>query len=229
MFAICLVAGMMSVIGCTHKYAEQRMAMIKNQLIRRGISDSKVLDAMSTVPRHRFIPENQRLRAYDDGPVPIGRGQTISQPYIVALMSELMELSNDDRVLEIGTGSGYQAAILAEIVKQVYTIEIIPELGNRARDVLAELSYENVEVRIGDGYFGWPEHAPFDAIMVTAAPEDVPEALIKQLAVGGRLVIPVGSYPQQDLKKIVKTKDGVVETNVIPVLFVPMTGEIQKK
>lgn len=202
--------------------------MIEEQIIARGIKDKRVIQAMRKVPRHVFIPETNRSRAYDDSPVPIGQGQTISQPYIVACMTELLHLSPDDTVLEIGTGSGYQAAILAEIAKEVYTIEIIPELGKRAENALQELHYENIKVKIGDGYHGWPEYAPFDAIIVTAAPEYIPEPLIDQLKMDGRLVVPVGVYPYQELKQIVKTPEGIEEHDITSVLFVPMTGEAQK-
>lgn len=202
--------------------------MIEEQIIARGIKDKRVIQAMRKVPRHVFIPETNRSRAYDDSPVPIGQGQTISQPYIVACMTELLHLSPDDTVLEIGTGSGYQAAILAEIAKEVYTIEIIPELGKRAENALQELHYENIKVKIGDGYHGWPEYAPFDAIIVTAAPEYVPEPLIDQLKMDGRLVVPVGVYPYQELKQIVKTPEGIEEHDITSVLFVPMTGEARK-
>lgn len=202
--------------------------MIEEQIIARGIKDKRVIQAMRKVPRHVFIPETNRSRAYDDSPVPIGQGQTISQPYIVACMTELLHLSPDDTVLEIGTGSGYQAAILAEIAKEVYTIEIIPELGKRAENALQELHYENIKVKIGDGYHGWPEYAPFDAIIVTAAPEYIPEPLIDQLKMDGRLVVPVGVYPYQELKQIVKTPEGIEEHDITSVLFVPMTGEARK-
>lgn len=202
--------------------------MIEEQIIARGIKDKRVIQAMRKVPRHVFIPETNRSRAYDDRPVPIGQGQTISQPYIVACMTELLHLSPDDTVLEIGTGSGYQAAILAEIAKEVYTIEIIPELGKRAENALQELHYENIKVKIGDGYHGWPEYAPFDAIIVTAAPAYVPEPLIDQLKMDGRLVLPVGVYPYQELKQIVKTPEGIEEHDITSVLFVPMTGEARK-
>lgn len=202
--------------------------MIEEQIIARGIKDKRVIQAMRKVPRHVFIPETNRSRAYDDSPVPIGQGQTISQPYIVACMTELLHLSPDDTVLEIGTGSGYQAAILAEIAKEVYTIEIIPELGKRAENALQELHYENIKVKIGDGYHGWPEYAPFDAIIVTAAPAYVPEPLIDQLKMDGRLVVPVGVYPYQELKQIVKTPEGIEEHDITSVLFVPMTGEARK-
>lgn len=211
-----------------HDFKRQRADMIQGQIIMRGVKDERVIAAMAKIPRHLFIPQENRSRSYDDSPVSIGYGQTISQPYIVALMTELLDLSPGDKVLEIGTGSGYQAAVLGEIVREVFTIEIIPELGTRAEKILAELNYTNISVRVGDGYFGWTEHAPFDAIIVTAAPPFVPPALMHQLKAGGRLVIPVGDYPYQELKKYTKSPDGISEQSVIPVLFVPMTGEAQK-
>jgi len=185
--------------------------------------DPQVMSAIRTVPRHEFVPEGHRQYAYLNRPLPIGEDQTISQPYIVALMTDLAGVSEDSRVLEIGTGSGYQAAVLAEIVAHVYTIEIIETLGRRAERTLERLGYENVSVRIGDGYKGWPEHAPFDAIIVTAAPETVPEPLKEQLAVGGRLVIPVGpQYGDQSLQVLVKQANGELTTSdVLPVRFVP--------
>ena len=196
--------------------------MVKNQLEKRGIQDKGVLRAMRETPRHLFIPENLRDMAYDDGPLPIGEGQTISQPYIVALMTELLELNGDERILEIGTGSGYQAAVLSPLVKKVYSIEIVKSLADRAEGKLKELQYHNVSVKWGDGYQGWVEHAPYDAIIVTAAPDQVPQALIDQLKIGSRLVLPVGTYFQK-LKVITKMRDGEIgEKNIISVRFVPM-------
>jgi len=183
---------------------------------------------MRKVPRHRFVRPGAENLAYEDHPLQIGSGQTISQPYIVAYMTEAAEISPTDKVLEIGTGSGYQAAILGEVAREVYTIEIIPELAESARSILAELGYANVHVKAGNGYLGWPEHAPFDAIVVTAAPDQVPQALVDQLAVGGRMVIPVGSA-NQDMMIIERTKSGVVERRTIPVRFVPMTGKPEKE
>lgn len=195
-----------------------------------GISraDERVMDAMGEVPRHEFVPPELRgAAAYRDRPLPIGNGQTISQPYIVALMSDLADVGPESIVLEIGTGSGYQAAILAEIVNHVYTIEIVEPLGRRAAETLERLGYDNVSVRIGDGYAGWPEQAPFDAIVVTAAPEQVPEPLVQQLRIGGRLVIPVGGRGQtQSLQVLEKTGAGeILTTDVLPVRFVPFTRD----
>ena len=201
-----------------------REKMVESQIKARGVKDPRVLSALLKVERHRFVPEKYLDSAYSDQPLPIGEGQTISQPYIVALMTELLELKGYERVLEIGTGSGYQAAILAELAKEVYTIEIIEPLASRAREKLSELGYQNIKVKAGDGYLGWPEAAPFDAIIVTAAPDHIPKPLIEQLKERGRMVLPVGVYTQE-LKKIVK-RSGKMETiNVIPVVFVPMTGE----
>ena len=189
--------------------------------------DSRVMSAIRTVPRHEFVPEEHRQYAYLNRPLPIGEDQTISQPYIVALMTDLAGVNEQSRVLEIGTGSGYQAAVLAEIVAHVYTIEIIAALGRRAEQTLERLGYENVSVRVGDGYKGWPEHAPFDAIIVTAAPDTVPEPLKEQLAVGGRLVIPVGpQYGEQSLQVLVKQANGeLTKSDVLPVRFVPFTRD----
>jgi protein-L-isoaspartate(D-aspartate) O-methyltransferase len=200
----------------------ERNQMVAAQIQARGVKDPRVLDAMRRVPRHRFIPTALEPEAYSDRPLPIGNAQTISQPYIVAYMTETLELEVGDSVLEIGTGSGYQAAVLGELVREVYTIEIVAELAGRATRTLADLGYANVHVRHGDGYAGWPEHAPFDAIMVTAAPDHVPDPLVQQLAVGGRLIIPVGTGDQQ-LRLIRKTDSGIVERTTIPVRFVPFT------
>jgi protein-L-isoaspartate(D-aspartate) O-methyltransferase len=198
-----------------------RQKMLQEQIVARGIEDVHVLRAMLKVPRHKFVPAHIQRFAYQDSPLPIGYGQTISQPYIVALMSELAHLGPTDKVLEIGTGSGYQAAVLAEIVHQVYTVEILEELAKSSRKRLSELGYENIQVKWGDGYLGWEEFAPYDAIIVTAAPDKVPKALKEQLKIGGRLVIPVGSLAQE-LKLIIKTETGLEEKSVIPVRFVPM-------
>jgi len=189
--------------------------------------DTRVSRALSVVPRHEFVPPAQRDEAYVNSPLPIGQGQTISQPYIVALMTELAGVDEDSVVLEVGTGSGYQAAVLAEIVRHVYTIEIIPELGHQAAVTLRRLGYDNITARIGDGYNGWPEQAPFDAILVTAAPEEVPQPLLEQLKPGGRLVIPVGSYARvQSLRVLSITESGEFESrDVLPVGFVPLTRD----
>ncbi|MEE9218057.1 MAG: protein-L-isoaspartate(D-aspartate) O-methyltransferase [Acidobacteriota bacterium] len=209
------------------EWAAERRRMVRMQLEARGIRDPAVRRAMEKVPRHRFVPEALLAQAYDDGPLPIGHSQTISQPYIVALMSEALRLSPQDTVLEIGTGSGYQAAVLAEIVRQVYTIEIVEPLGREAQARLRALGYQNVHVRIADGYRGWPEHAPFDAIILTAAPDHVPEPLIEQLKVGGRMILPIGSR-EQDLVLLERTLDGVKRRTLTPVRFVPMTGEAEE-
>jgi len=195
------------------------------------VRDTRVLDAMRKVPRHEFVPPDQAPFAYDDRPLPIGEGQTISQPFIVGAMTEALELKPSDRVLEIGTGSGYQAAVLAEIVSEVYTMEIVEPLSLGAEKALARLGYRNVHVRAGDGFRGWPEHAPFDAIIVTCAPEKVPAPLVDQLKVGGRMVIPLGAdvdgrpWAAQDLVIVRKTEKGVETSKSMDVRFVPMTGE----
>ena len=197
-----------------------REAMVDRQIEARGIRDPRVLNAMRQVPRERFVPPDVAPVAYADQPLPIGYGQTISQPYIVAYMSEALHVTENAKVLEIGTGSGYQAAVLGELAREVYTIEIVPELAERARATLEGLGYSNVHVRAGDGYLGWPEQAPFDAIMVTAAPDHVPQPLVDQLALGGRLVIPVGDVEQQ-IRILTRTAKGIEETRTIPVRFVP--------
>jgi protein-L-isoaspartate(D-aspartate) O-methyltransferase len=202
----------------------RREAMVEQQIEQRGVKDPRVLDAMRTVPRERFVPPELAARAYEDNPLPIGQGQTISQPYIVAYMTEALGVTGAHTVLEIGTGSGYQAAILGELARHVYTIEIVPELAARAAATLTSLGYANVDVRAGDGYAGWPEHAPFDRILVTAAPEQIPQPLIDQLAVGGRLVAPVGSQGDAQWITIVdRTPQGIVQKRTIPVQFVPFT------
>lgn len=210
-------------------YKAQREQMVEQQLKRRGISDKAVLNAMRTVKRHLFVPTAIAPEAYSDGALPIGHKQTISQPYMVAYMTQVIEPTPGMKVLEIGTGSGYQAAVLAEIVKQVYTIEIIPEHGKAAAARLKQLGYNNVEVKIGDGYAGWEEHAPFDAIVVTAGAESVPPPLFAQLKEGGRMVIPVGPvYRTQTLKLIEKKRGKAVTRNLMPVVFVPFTREGQQ-
>jgi protein-L-isoaspartate(D-aspartate) O-methyltransferase len=204
-----------------------RESMVSQQIEARGIKDPLVLESMRTVPRHLFVPENGRDGAYLDSPLPIGDSQTISQPYIVALMTELLEVRPGSRVLEIGTGSGYQAAVLAAMGVEVYSIEIRTRLCEKARETLAELDFTSVEVRCGDGYGGWPEEAPFDGIIVTAAPELVPGPLLEQLAPGANMVIPVGDF-YQELKVITRKDGGFEERAVIPVRFVPMTGEVER-
>ena len=207
--------------------AGERERMVDRQIEARGIRDPRVLAALRTVPRHRFVPPALQDQAYADTPLPIGSSQTISQPYIVAYMTEALRLPPAAAVLEIGTGSGYQAAVLAELARAVYSIEIVPELAERSARVLAELEYGNIRLRTGDGYRGWPEAAPFDGIMVTAAPDHVPPALVEQLAPGARLVIPVGRFAQ-DMRIVTRTADGSVSETTIPVRFVPMTGEAQR-
>jgi protein-L-isoaspartate(D-aspartate) O-methyltransferase len=207
--------------------AAARQRMVREQLEARGIRDPRVLAAMASVPRHEFVPEALRDSAYEDHPLPIGHGQTISQPYVVAAMSEALGLSGDERVLEIGTGSGYQAAVLAVLCREVYTIEIVEPLAERARADLARLGYANVHARAGDGYRGWPEHAPFDAVIVTAAPDHVPAPLVEQLVIGGRLVLPVGAG-FQELVRITRTAEGVERESLMGVRFVPMTGEAER-
>ena len=208
------------------KFEAARARMVAEQVEGRGVRDPAVLAAMRKVPRHRFVPESLSGEAYDDHPLPIGLGQTISQPYIVALMTELSRPRAGIKVLEVGTGSGYQAAVLAEIVGTVFTIEIVPELGRDAQTTLSEMGYRNIRVFVGDGFDGRPQDAPFDAIVVTAAPETIPPPFLAQLAVGGRLVIPVGSA-EQELLVVTKTQDGYRRESVIPVRFVPMTGKAE--
>jgi protein-L-isoaspartate(D-aspartate) O-methyltransferase len=202
----------------------RRLGMVETQIAARGVTDPAVLEAMRAVPRHLFVPEALRARAYDDNPLPIGDGQTISQPYVVAVMTAAIRPRKSMRVLEVGTGSGYQAAVLAACVAEVDSVEVIPALGRRAGSLLKELGYRNVEVRIGDGFDGWPERAPYDAIVLTAAPERVPQPLLGQLKEGGRLVAPVGRGVQ-DLVVITKTGRGMVTEVIDAVRFVPMTGK----
>ncbi len=205
-------------------YAAAREAMVRQQIVARGIREPRVIEAMRQTQRHLFIPPAERDRAYADSPVPIGEGQTISQPYIVALMTELVRPQPDDVALEVGTGSGYQAAVLSRLVKHVYTIELEETLGRRASAALREQKYDNITVRIGDGYGGWSEHAPFDVIMVTAAPEQVPQPLSAQHKPGGRLIVPVGPrFTVQELLLIEKDASGEVRTKTVsPVMFVPL-------
>lgn len=208
------------------QYKGVREKMVKTQIEARGIKNPLILDALRSVHRHLLVPENLREFAYMDRPLAIGDGQTISQPYIVAYMTNLLDPKKDMKVLEIGTGSGYQAAVLAEIVSEVYTVEIIEKLGRRAEKDLEEMGYENIYVKIGDGYAGWEEHAPYDAILVTAAAPQIPQPLIDQLKVGGRMIIPVGPVAQtQELVMVEKTPDEVKKKNLLPVRFVPFTRD----
>ena len=207
-------------------FAERRNAMIVETIQARGVSDPVVLAVMKKVERHLFVDPALKESAYADRPLPIGYGQTISQPYIVALMTELLQLDKSDTVLEVGTGSGYQAAVLGEIAKEVHTVEIIPELGNLARERLEQLGYKNVQVKVGDGYFGWQDHAPYDGIIVTAAATHIPPPLIEQLKPGGRMIIPVGPvFYVQTLILVEKREDGSIrQKSLMPVQFVPLTG-----
>lgn len=229
-----LCLGILGVFGCRGEghmrqvdWSVARQAMVERQIMARGVSNPRVLEAMRTVERHLFVPEDVRDLAYTDQPLPIGWGQTISQPYIVALMTELLDPQPGDTVLEIGTGSGYQAAVLATIVDHVYTIEILQPLADQAKARLESLGYRNVTVRCGDGYHGWPEHAPFDGIIVTAAPPSLPQPLVEQLKVGARMVVPVGEM-FQELQVITKGETGYRVEPSIPVRFVPMVGEAQR-
>jgi protein-L-isoaspartate(D-aspartate) O-methyltransferase len=210
-------------------YLEERAAMVRDQIRSRGIKDERVLEAMLKVQRHCFVPDAYLNQAYEDYPLPVGEGQTISQPYIVAFMTEALELKSQDKVLEIGTGSGYQAAILAEICDSVFTIEIFQSLGLSAMKTLNELGYSNVFVRIGDGYKGWEEHAPYNAIIVTCAPAEIPKKLEEQLAEGGRMIIPVGGDYTQNLILLEKKSGKLQKNSVLPVRFVPMINEKGEK
>ncbi len=214
---------------CAQERTVERERMVQQQLVSRGIRSKVVLDAMRKTERHRFVPEELSHEAYNDYPLPIGEGQTISQPYIVAFMTEALDLKPTDRVLEIGTGSGYQAAILAEICKDVYTIEIVESLGRRAEQTLRQMGYRNVHVRIGDGYHGWPEAAPFDAIIVTCSPTNIPKPLEDQLAEGGRMIIPIGEGQVQELVLVTKQNGKLKRQSRLPVLFVPMRDKRGKR
>ena len=214
--------------SASDEYAAAREEMVREQIEARGVRDARVLAALRKVPRHLFVPPEEQGEAYNDYPLAIGHGQTISQPYIVGYMTEALELKPHDRVLEIGTGSGYQAAILAELVTEVYSIEIVEALAKEAEARLHRLGYSKVQVRAGDGYRGWPEAAPFDAIIVTAAPGHVPQPLIDQLREGGRMVLPLGAW-EQDLVRLRRTREGIVREYLLPVRFVPMTGEVVKQ
>lgn len=231
---VCLVLSFVLVLGVgpagiSQNYNELRNAMVDKQLKARGIKSEAVLAAMRKVERHRFVPKNISARAYDDSALPIGEGQTISQPYIVAFMTEALNVKPTDRILEIGTGSGYQAAILAELCSEVYTIELEPVLGKRADSLLKRLQYANVFVRIGDGYRGWPEAAPFDAIIVTCSPTHIPKPLEDQLKEGGRMIIPVGEASMQELVLVTKEDSRLKRQNRLPVLFVPMRDKKGKR
>jgi len=222
--ATCSEGKRVSELVSREDFKAMRERMVETQIKARGIKDTRVLSAMLKVERHRFVSKEYQNSAYSDQPLPIGEGQTISQPYIVALMTELLELKGGEKVLEVGTGSGYQAAVLAELAKEVYTIEIIETLASSAKKVLLELAYQNITVKAGDGYLGWPEAAPFDAIIVTCAPDHIPNPLLEQLKEGGRMVLPVGTY-SQELEKLIKRSGKIETTHVTPVIFVPMTGE----
>ena len=238
--AVCicqLVVGLILIMGCNMDntnasdnttpptYSSERKRMVEYQIKARGIDDKRVIDAFLRVERHRFVPDGYIPHAYEDRPLPIGEGQTISQPYIVAFMTHVLSLSRTDQVLEIGTGSGYQAAILGELCDNVYTVEVIPSLGRKAEGLIRELGYENVRVKIGDGYEGWKEYAPYDAIIVTCSPTHVPEPLKEQLKEGGRMVIPVGEAYDQTLIMFRKIGDRLKEEKRLPVRFVPMVNE----
>jgi protein-L-isoaspartate(D-aspartate) O-methyltransferase len=216
------IAGRAAQVADEFRNARERM--VREQIESRGVRDPRVLAALRKVERHRFVPEALHHLAYSDQPLPIGHGQTISQPYIVAYMTEALELKPSDRVLEIGTGSGYQAAVLAELCREIYSIEIVEPLAKESAARLQMLSYKNLKLRTGNGYRGWPEAAPFDAIIVTAAPPSIPSALVDQLAHGGRLVVPVGTM-FQELMRVRRTPKGMVQEDLIPVRFVPMVGE----
>jgi len=226
----CILLGLACSAPAADPFLAGRQAMVERDIKGRGVSDRRVLEVMGRVPRHLFVAERQRAQAYADHPLPIGEGQTISQPYVVALMTEALHLKPTDRVLEIGTGSGYQAAVLAELVKEVFTIEIRRSLAESAEKRLAGLGYRNVQVRYGDGYFGWEEKAPFDAIIITAAANHIPPPLIRQLKNGGRLILPLGSTVFSQTLTLVTKKDERVSVEQLGgVAFVPMTGEAQKK
>ncbi len=221
-FLIILIAMGSSFLQQDDRFASAREKMVKEQIVSRGVTDQPTLRAMQKVPRHLFVPEEYRNEAYNDNPLPIGYGQTISQPYIVAYMTEVSKPNPEKKVLEIGTGSGYQAAILAEIVNYVYTIEIVPELARESSERLKKLGYTNITCKFGDGYKGWPEHAPFDIIVVTAAPEQIPQPLIDQLAENGRLVIPVGAASAVQELILIEKKNGNIEKKRLTfVRFVP--------
>jgi protein-L-isoaspartate(D-aspartate) O-methyltransferase len=231
----CVISFAFFLLTCSFQHGEEdlyqgaRRRMVREDIQRRGIDDQRVLQAMLKVERHLFVPESYRPMAYADRPLPIGEGQTISQPYIVALMTDHLHLKPADRVLEIGTGSGYQAAVLAELAQEVYSIEIIDQLAHTARERLQTLGYKNVWVKHGDGFYGWPEHAPYDAIMITCATPTIPERLVEQLRDGGRMILPLGDEPfVQSLTMVTKQAGKLEKKPVTDVVFVPMTGEIGK-
>jgi protein-L-isoaspartate(D-aspartate) O-methyltransferase len=230
-----LVLGAIVAAGCGQKappvsdFTSQRQRMVQQQLVTRGINDARVLAAMAKVPREEFVTPESRTASYEDGPLPLGYAQTISQPYIVAFMTEQLRPKPSDRVLEVGTGSGYQAAILAELVSEVYSIEIVERLAKNAEATLQRLGYKNVHLKIGDGYQGWPEVGPFDSIIVTCAPDKVPQALVDQLKDGGRMVIPVGDRFAQQLYLLEKKDGQLKQSATLPVRFVPMTSEADKQ
>jgi protein-L-isoaspartate(D-aspartate) O-methyltransferase len=215
----------MSMAASDTDFEEARQRMVERQLAGRGITDERVLQAMRQVPRHHFVPEDMWDMAYRDTPLPIGRGQTISQPYIVAYMTQMLHVEPDDRVLEIGTGSGYQVAVLSRLAREVYTVERVEELARRAEQILKALGYQNVHFRIGDGGYGWPEAAPFDAIIVTAAAPNVPQPLVAQLVDGGRMVVPIGPTGYQDLVRLHRQGEQIQRESLVPVAFVPLVGE----
>jgi protein-L-isoaspartate(D-aspartate) O-methyltransferase len=229
-----LILAAIAAAGCGQKaplasdLAAQRQEMIQRQLMTRGINDARVLAAMAKVPREEFVAPESRAASYEDGPLPIGYGQTISQPYVVAFMTEQLRPKPNDRVLEVGTGSGYQAAILAELVSEVYSIEIVEPLAKSAEAILQRLGYKNLHLKIGDGYKGWPEEGPFDAIIVTCAPDKVPQPLVDQLKDDGRMVIPVGDRFAQQLYLLEKKNGQLKQSATLPVRFVPMTSEAAK-
>src|SRR6266540_4914232 len=233
-FSQWLLVAMLAATACGQKpaptanFGTKRQRMVQQQLMTRGINDARVLAAMAKVPREEFVPPESRAASYEDGPLPIGYGQTISQPYIVAFMTEQLRPKPTDRVLEVGTGSGYQAAILAELVSEVYSIEIVEPLAKNAEATLQRLGYKNVHVKAGDGYKGWPEAGPFDAIIVTCAPDKVPQLLVDQLKDDGRMVIPVGDRFAQELYLLEKKNGQLKQSATLPVRFVPMTSEAQK-
>ena len=233
---LCLFTQFFESVRASDPFEERRNALLRlieadvretSAYLKRSELDTRVLDAMRSVPRHEFVPADQRHRAYLNRPLPIGHGQTISQPYIVAIMTDLLDLEAGHKVLEIGTGSGYQAAVLAALDTRVFSIEIIEPLGREAASRMARLGYDQVELKIGDGYYGWPQQAPFDAIIVTAAASHIPPPLVKQLRVGGRMIIPVGSpFATQELILITRSgEDEIVTRQVLPVRFVPLTGK----